>query len=160
MTEKEKVVPGVVPRREGDGQPVIEPEIIEPEIIEPEVVEPEVVEPDDIGKEGQESRRPASWKTEFQRRFGIPPFPLTDEKLAGLVRRIDAWGPMQLGAFYPAMLRKECSLLLPQPVCGFWDWRYRFMLETWAQNSGFFRCAAIGGILNVYRMGECRNDYC
>ena len=92
--KKQELMLGENLQRKDDDQPVIEPEIIEPEIIEPEVVET-----DDVEKEGQGSRRPATWKTEFQRRFGIPPFPLTAEKLAGLVRRIDAWGPMQLGAF-------------------------------------------------------------
>ena len=151
MEEKNKLVPtGRVPRQESDDRPVIEPEI----------VEAEVVETDDIGKEGQESRRTASWKTEFQRWFGVPPFPLTAEKLAYLVRRVDWEGPQLLGPLYPAILREECSRLLSLPVYGFWELRYRFTLETWAQNSGFFRCAAIGGILNVYRMGECRNDYC
>ena len=143
MTEKKELVPGESPWQKGNDRPVIEPEIIEPEI----------VETDDAEKEGQESRRPAGWKTEFQRWFGVPPFPLTEEKLAGLVRRVDWEGPQLFGAYYPAILRKECSLLLPQPVCGFWDWRYRFMLETWAWNSGFFQCSAIGQVLKIYQIG-------
>ena len=130
-----------------------EPGIVKSEIIEPEVIEPEIVETDDAEKEGQESRRPVTWETEFQRWFGMSPFPLTEEKLAGLVWRVDWEGPQLFGVYYPAILRKECSLLLPQPVCGFWDWRYRFMLETWAWNSGFFQCSAIGQVLKIYQIG-------
>ena len=90
MEEKNKLVPtGRVPRQESDDQP----------IIEPEVVKAEVVETDDVEKEGQESRRSAGWKTEFQRWFGVPPFPLSAEKLAFLVQRIDWVGPHLLGAF-------------------------------------------------------------
>lgn len=145
MEEKNKLVPtGRVPRQESDDQP----------IIEPEVVKAEVVETDDVEKEGQESRRSAGWKTEFQRWFGVPPFPLSAEKLASLVQRIDWNGPQLMGAFYPALLRQECGLLVPQTVYGFWDWRYPVILETWARNIGFFRCAAIGRILWIYKMGE------
>ena len=151
MEEKNKLVPtGRVPRQESDDWPVIEPEIIEPEI----------VETDDAEKEGQESRRPAGWKTEFQRWFGVPPFPLTEEKLAGLVRRVDWEGPQLFGAFYPAILRGECSLLLPQPVYGFDDWRFADLLTTWNRNFMFFRCRAIGEVLaylEMMRQNEVNN---
>ena len=144
MTGKDKSVPGVVAlRRKGDDQPATEPE----------VVDAEVVETDDVEKEGQESRRSAGWKAEFQRWFGVPPFPLSAEKLAFLVQRIDWNGPQLMGAFYPALLRQECGLLLPQTVYGFWDWRYPVILETWARNIGFFRCSAIGNILKIYWRG-------
>ena len=144
MTEKKELVPGESPWQKGNDQPVIEPEIIEPEI----------VETDDAEKEGQESRRPAGWKTEFQRWFGVPPFPLTEEKLAGLVQRFDVWGPMQLGAFYPATLRKECGLLLPQPIYGVDDWRFSDLLTTWNWNYAFFKCRAIGDVLAYFAMAR------
>lgn len=146
--KKQELMLGENLQRKDDVQPVIEPEIIEPEIIEPEVVET-----DDVEKEGQGSRRPVTWETDFQRYFGVSPFPLSAEKIAFLVQRIDWERPQLMGAYYPAILRKECSLLLPQPVCGFWDWRYRFMLETWVWNSGFFQCSAIGQVLEIYQIG-------
>lgn len=144
MMEKEKLVPGVVPRREGDDQPVIEPEI----------VEAEVVETDDIGKEEQESRRSAGWETEFQRWFGVPPFPLTAVKLKLIVRRIDRIGPMQLGAFYPVRLHEECALLLPHPIYGFDDWKFADLLVTWNRNFMFFKCRAIGEVLACFEMAR------
>ena len=147
--KKQELMLGENLQRKDDVQPVIEPEIIEPEIIEPEVVET-----DDVEKEGQGSRRPATWETEFQRWFGMPPFPLTAEKLAGLVRWIDARGPMQLGAFYPATLRKECGLLLPQPIYGVDDWRFSDLLTTWNWNYAFFKCRAIGDVLAYFAMAR------
>ena len=142
MTEKEKLVPGCVSQRRGDDQPVTEPEI----------VEAEVVETDDVEKEGQESRRSAGWTTEFQRWFGVPPFPLTAVKLKLIVRRIDRIGPMQLGAFYPVRLHEECALLLPHPIYGFDDWRFADLLATWNRNFMFFQCRAIGEVLACFEM--------
>ena len=144
MTEKEKSVPGVALRRKGD-----------PPVTEPEIVDAEVVETDNVEKEERQgSRRPVAWKTEILQGFGIPPFPLTDEKLAGLVQRIDAWGPMQLGAFYPAILQQECGLLLPQPVYGVDDWRFFALLSTWNRNFTFFKCRAIGDVLAYLEMAR------
>ena len=135
MTGKDKSVPGVVAlRRKGDDQPATEPEVVDAEVVETDNVEKE---------ERQGSRRPVTWETEFPRYFGVSPFPLSAEKLAFLVQRIDWEGPQLMGAFYPALLRQECGLLLQQTVYGFWDWRYPVTLETWAQNIGFFRCAGI-----------------
>ena len=153
--KKQELMLGENLQRKDDVQPVIEPEIIEPEIIEPEVVET-----DDVEKEGQGSRRPVTWETDFQRYFGVSPFPLSAKKIAFLVQRIDWVGPQLMGAYYPATLRTECGLLLPQPVYGFWDWRYPVTLETWARNIGFFRCAAIGKILWIYKMGEMEDANC
>ena len=148
MTEKKELKPGSVFWRKGDDQP----------IIEPEVVKAEVVETDDVEKEKRQGSR--TWETEFQRWFEVSPFPLTAEKLAGLVRRVDWEGPQLFGVYYPAILRKECSLLVPQPVYGLWDLRYRFMLETWARNTGFFRCPAIGQVLEIYQMGGRNHADC
>ena len=150
MTEKEKSVPGVVLRRKGD-PPITEPEIVDAEVVETENVEKE---------ERQGSRRPETWETDFLQEFCVPPFPLSATKLAYLVRRIDWEGPQLMGAFYPALLRHECALLLQQTVYGFWDWRYPVTLETWARNIGFFRCAAIGRILWIYKMGEMEDVRC
>lgn len=137
MTEKEELVPRGTPWREGDDQPVVEPEIVDAEVVDAEVVE----------KKGQGSRRPVTWQSEFQQGFGVPPFPLSANKLAYLVRRVDWEGPQFMGPFYQARLHEECALLLPQPVYGFDDWRFFEMLATWHRNSMFFKCRAIGDLL-------------
>jgi len=140
MTEKIELVPGKITRREDNDQPVIEPEIIEPEVVE--------------------SGSRLSRDREFHRDFGQSPFPLTSEKLASIVQRFDVLGLMQLGAFYPAILRGECSLLLPQPVYGFDDWRFADLLTTWNRNFMFFRCRAIGEVLaylEMMRLNEVNN---
>lgn len=140
MTEKEKVVPGGVSRRRGDDQPNIEPEIVEPEVVE--------------------SDPSPSWVPGFHPDSEQLPFPLTPEKLARLVQQFDVCGPMQLGVFYLAILRKECSLLLPQPVYGFNDGRFATLLATWNQNFIFFKCRAIGEVLAWYETMRWKNaDY-
>ena len=145
MTEKKELQPGNYPWRKDDDQPVIEPE----------VVKAEVVETDDVEKEKRQgSRRPVTWKTEFQRWFGVPPFPLTAVKLKLIVRRIDRIGPMQLGAFYPVRLHEECALLLPHPIYGFDDWRFADLLVTWNRNFMFFKCRAIGEVLACFEMAR------
>lgn len=141
MTEKEKSVPGVALRQKG------EPPVMEPEIIDAEVVE----------KKGQGSRRPETWETDFLQEFCVPPFPLSATKLAYLVRRIDWEGPQLMGAFYPAILRHECGLLLQQPVYGFNDWRFFALLSTWNWNFTFFKCRAIGEVLALYETMRCNN---
>ena len=142
MTGKNELVPGKITRSEDNDQPVIEPEVIEAE----------VVETDDAEKERQESRRHAGWKTEFQRWFGVPPFPLTAAKLKLIVRHIDRIGPMQLGAFFPIRLHEECALLLPHPIYGFDDWRFADLLATWNRNYMFFKCRAIEVVLAYYEI--------
>ncbi|MBE6370592.1 MAG: hypothetical protein E7055_00775 [Lentisphaerae bacterium] len=140
MTKKKELVPGKITRREDNDQPVIEPEIIEPEVVA--------------------SGSRLSRDHESHRDFGQSPFPLTSVKLASLVQRFDVLGPMQLGAFYPAILRGECSLLLPQPVYGFNDWRFFALLSTWNWNFTFFKCRAIGEVLALYETMRCNNaDY-
>lgn len=135
MTEKEELLPMDVIRRKDDDSPVIEPEVVETWNVK--------------------NSRGVSWETEFRRCFfGIPPFPLTADKLVRLARCFDYAVPMSLAAFYPALLRKECRLLLRRPVYGFHDWAFALMLETWARNTGFFRCSAIGNILKIYRRGS------
>ncbi|MBR4665000.1 MAG: hypothetical protein IKO93_14105 [Lentisphaeria bacterium] len=131
-----------------------EPGIVKSEIIEPEIIEPEIVETDDVEKEGQESRRPAGWKTEFQRWFGMPPFPLTAAKLKIIVLRIDRIGPIQLGAFYPVRLHEECALLLRHPIYGFDDRRFADLLTTWNQNFSYFKCRTIGEVLAYFAMAR------
>ena len=132
MTEKEELSPGGVSQRRGDDQSVIEPEIIE-------------------------SSSHLSRDNESRQDFGQSPFPLTPKKLARLVQQFDVWGPMQLGVFYLAILRKECSLLLPQPVYGFNDGRFATLLATWNRNFMFFRCRAIGDVL-AYLEIERQNE--
>ena len=150
MTEKGKSVPGVALRRKGD-----------PPVTEPEIVDAEVVETDNVEKEERQgSQRPVTWETEFLQGFGIPPFPLSETKMAYLVRRIDWEGPQLMGAFYPAILRHECGLLLQQPVYGFNDWRFFALLFTWNWNFTFFKCRAIGEVLALYETMRCNNaDY-
>ena len=97
---------------------------------QPEIIEPEIVEPGD-------------------RALKLP-FPLTAEKLEAIVRRNDAAGPIQLGVFYTAILRKECALLLPRPVWGFDDPALTVLLDTWNSNFMFFKCRAIGDVLVRY----------
>ena len=95
----------------------------------------------------------------FKDIFGEAPFPLSASKLERLVRRCDFWGPRQLGLFYPALLRKECALLLPRPVYGFEDWGFSNMFNTWVLSPDFFRCTAIGAVLAYYaalgRRAQC-----
>ena len=132
MTEKEKLLPGG-PRRKGDDPPVTEPEIIEPEIVE----------------SGYDSPRVG----ESRQCLGRSPM-LTAAKLEAIVRRIDETGPMQLGAFYQARLKEECSLLLPQPIYGFDDWRFADLLATWNRNFLFFQCRGIGEVLACLEMAR------
>ena len=140
MMEKEELLPVEAIRRKGDDPPIIEPEIVEEEVVE---------------TGNSKNRRDVSWETEFRRCFfGTPPFPLTPDKLARLARCFDYAVPMSLAVFYPTLLRKECRLLLPRPVYGFHDGAFALMLETWARNTGFFRCSAIGNILKIYRRGS------
>ena len=133
-------MPRKITRREDNDQPVIEPEVIEPEVVA--------------------SGSRLSRDHESHRDCGQSPFPLTSVKLASLVQRFDVLGPMQLGAFYPAILRGECSLLLPQPVYGFNDRRFASLLVTWNRNFMFFRCRAIGEVLaylEMMRQNEVNN---
>lgn|GEM_PF-6180414 len=134
MMEKRELKPGGVPWRSGDDQPIIEPEIIEPEIVE--------------------SSSRSSRDRESNRDFGQSPFPLTSAKLEAIVRRIDETGQMQLGAFYQARLKEECSLLLPQPIYGFDDWRFADLLATWNRNFLFFQCRGIGEVLACLEMAR------
>ena len=62
-----------------------------------------------------------------------------------------------MGAFYPAILRHECGLLLQQPVYGFNDWRFFALLSTWNWNFTFFKCRAIGEVLALYETMRCNN---
>lgn len=142
MTEKKELKPGNVPWRKGDDQP----------IIEPEVVKVEVVETDDVEKEKRQGSR--TCETEFQRWFGMPPFPLTAAKLKIIVLRIDRIGPIQLGAFYPVRLHEECALLLRHPIYGFDDRRFADLLTTWNQNFSYFKCRTIGEVLAYFAMAR------
>ena len=92
----------------------------------------------------------------FRQRFGESPFPLTADKLMRFCR-YDYVGQWQLGAFYPAVLAKECALLLPRPVWGCDDPALTVLLDTWNCNFLFFRCRAIGDVLACYEMMRWRN---
>lgn len=135
MTENEELEPGKKTWQTGDDQPVIEPEIVEQEI-------------------SKEKHGEMSLEKQFQHLIGGPPFPLTAAKLEHIVQRFDILGPMQLGAFYPVRLHKECALLLPHPIYGFDDWRFADLLSTWNRNFMFFKCRALGEVLACFEMAQ------
>lgn len=115
-------------------------EICEAEVVSPEVSDIEI--------------KTNSTSAQFKKYFRCEPFPLTARKLERLVCRIDSHGPLQLGAFYHARLRHECTLLLSYPVMGFNEYLLGVFMN-WSNNSNFFYCAAIGEILKIYYyMGE------
>lgn len=113
------------------------------EIIEPEIVDAVSIHPSSVQKKD-------SLASSFQQRFHVSPFPLTAEKLEIIVRAIDWEGPQYLGFFYPVELRKECGILIPYPILHFADVGFQRMLATWNCNSCFFKCQAIGTVLNFY----------
>lgn len=125
-----------------------------------EYVEAEVVEdsPFSAREERNERGERRSIERCFKNMFWEAPFPLSASKLERLVRRRDFWGPRQLGVFYPALLRKECSLLLPRTVYGFEDLGFAEMYNTWVLNPDFFQCTAIGTVLACYE--ALRREQC
>lgn len=117
--------------------------VLKEEIIEPEIVDTVPIHPFPVQKKD-------SLSSSFQQRFHVSPFPLTAEKLEIIVRSIDWEGPQLLGFFYLAELHKECGILIPYPILHFADVGFQRMLATWNCNFCFFKCQAIGTVLNFY----------
>ena len=115
-----------------------------------ENIEPEIVNAVPIPSASSSEQKNDSLILSFQQRFHVSPFPLTAEKLEIIVRAIDWEGPQHLGFFYPVELRKECGILIPYPILHFADVGFQRMLATWNCNSCFFKCQAIGTVLNFY----------
>ena len=115
-----------------------------------EIIEPEIVDAVPIPSASSSEQKNDSLILSFQQRFHVSPFPLTAEKLEIIVRAIDWEGPQYLGFFYPVELRKECGILIPYPILYFADVGFQRMLATWNCNSCFFKCQAIGTVLNFY----------
>lgn len=115
-----------------------------------EIIEPEIVDAVPIPSASSSEQKNDSLILSFQQRFHVSPFPLTAEKLEIIVRAIDWEGPQHLGFFYPVELRKECGILIPYPILHFADVGFQRMLATWNCNSCFFKCQAIGTVLNFY----------
>ena len=115
-----------------------------------EIIEPEIVDAVPIPSASSYEQKSDSLILSFQQRFHVSPFPLTAEKLEIIVRAIDWEGPQHLGFFYPVELCKECGILIPDPILHFADVGFQRMLATWNCNSCFFKCQAIGTVLNFY----------
>lgn len=82
----------------------------------------------------------------------IPPFPLTAHRLFLMALGISAIDPARytLGFFYKSRLKRECALLVDQPIYRHNVANIRNALYFRRTNADYFVCSATDIILNLY----------